>query len=172
MILFNFPIAASKILAVIFLVVISASEVEAKKLKVESERLADKHFYRQNLINLLYDNKLEYKKIFNCSSVMFEKPNNTNGIDTACVTEDDILWISISVGSRKRPISVYVCPSNTDKNVVSKLESLAYQNDEIKNGTTHRMGLTKGWVRKFENVLFSYNDKTGLKMSCWTLNRR
>ena len=32
MILFNFPIAASKILAVIFLVVISASEVEAKKL--------------------------------------------------------------------------------------------------------------------------------------------
>ena len=170
--LFNFSVAASKVLTIIFLVATSTSGVDAKNLGVESEILADRHFYRQSLIDLLYNNKLEYKKIFSCNSVVFEKSNNTNGIDTACVTDDDILWISISVGSKKRPTSVYVCPTKIDKIIISKLVSLAHQNNEIKNGTTYRMGLTKGWVRKFENVLFSYSDETGLKMSCWALNRR
>lgn len=160
------------ILALSLLLYFSASEVDAKNLKTESEKLADHYFYRKSLIKLLYDNKLEYKALFECKSVMFEKPNDKNGLDTACVTDSDILWISISVGSKGRPSSVYVCPTKTQDEIVFKLKSLAYEHSQIRNGTTFRMGLTNGWLRKFENVLFSYRQETGVNMSCWTLNRR
>ena len=149
-----------------------ASTGMSKDLKEQSEILADKHFYRQKLIKLLYDNELEYRELFNCKNILFEQLKDDGGIDTSCITETDLLWISISIGPRKRPSSVYVCPSAHQEGLETKLRNLAYDSDEIKNGIIYRMGLSKGWLRKFENVFFISDHQTGVKLNCWTLNRR
>ena len=155
-----------------FFLSMSSSLCIAKELKGKSEDLANKYFYRQDLIKLLYDNDLEYKKLFNCQSVMLEKPNDKGGIDTACVTETDILWISISIGPRRRPSSVYVCPTKRQDTVIEMLISLSYETNTTNNGIKYRMGKTNGWLKKFENVLFSYNAESGINVSCWDLIRR
>ena len=157
-------------LIVTFILIAYAPFAVAKELKSQTEQIADQNYYRQGLISLLYDIDIDYRSSFNCNSIMFEKPNDKGAIDAACVTETDILWISTSMGPKRRLGSAYVCPTKQDNNLIKKLKNLSYENKEMSNGTEYRMGLTNGWFRKFENILVILDQ--GLSLSCWSISRR
>jgi len=149
-----------------------ASVSAAQELTSQAEQLANQNYYRENLISLLYDNDMDYRSAFNCTGVMFEKPNDNGAVDAGCMNDADILWISMTMGPRRRLSSAYVCPSTQDRFLVEELKGLSSENDKLENGaTTYRMGLTNGWLRKFENVFVTMNQG-GMSLSCWSLNRR
>ena len=149
-----------------------ASISVAQELTSQAEQLANQNYYRENLISLLYDIDMDYRSAFNCTGVMFEKPNDNGAVDAACIKDADILWISMVMGPRRRLSNAYVCPTTQDRYLVEELKGLSSENNQLENGaTTYRMGLTNGWLRKFENVFVTMNQG-GLSLSCWSLNRR
>ena len=143
----------------------------AKELTSQAEQLANQNYYRKSLIELLYDNDMDYRSAFDCTSVMFEMPNDENAIDAACVTNIDVLWISTSMGPKQRLGSAYVCPTKQDDILIKKLKTLAYENEKIPNGIQYYMGRTDGWLRDFENIL-AIIDVDNMPLSCWSLLRR
>ena len=159
-------------IAALFFTITPTSFALAKELKLQSEEIADQSYYRQNLITLLYDKDIDYRTSFKCESVMFEKPNDKGAIDTACVTGTDILWISTTMGPKRRLSSAYVCPTKQDNSLIKKLQNLSYEKDNLAGGASqYRMGLTNGWFRKFENIFVMLN-MNGVSLTCWSLNRR
>lgn len=155
-----------------FLIAVSPICTLANELSADIESIANRYFYRSELISLLYDNDLNYREIFKCSSIMFEKPNDSGGIDAACATKTDFVWISISIGPKQRPSSVYACPTKELNQLGESLVESAYDSKNIKNGKIYEMGLTNGWLRKFENVFFRGKVENEYFLQCWTLNRR
>jgi hypothetical protein len=143
----------------------------AKEITSQVEELANQNYYRKSLISLLYDNEIDYRSAFDCTSVMFEVPNDRNAIDAACVTDFDVLWISTSMGPKQRLGSAYVCPTKQDDILIKKLKTLAYESDETPNGIQYYMGRTDGWLRDFENIL-AIIVADNMSLSCWSLLRR
>jgi hypothetical protein len=148
-----------------------SSAASAQGVSNRAEEIAQTHYHKKALVSLLYDRDQDYRSAFNCESVLIEKPNDDGGIDATCITKEDVLWISTSMGPNRRLDSAYVCPTKQMGDIVSDLIEMAYDSKSISRGTVYNMGVTDGWLRDFVNRFVVMNiDDT--QLSCWDIGRR
>lgn len=147
----------------------------SQSLSTDAAEFADKHFFRESLIDLLYDNDLDFEQHFQCESVMFKRSDRAGGFEATCFTDDVfILHIKANVDSKGRPNRVYVCPDDVQGRLpnsaeIDKIKLLAIDREELENATMFFMGYSRSWLRKFVNILVENEDSD---FFCWELLRR
>ena len=147
----------------------------APNLDKNVELIADKHYFRQQAIELLYDKKLNYEKAFSCKKVA----ENVSGpkLDVVCASDigKDVFTLTIIKAKNGYAAYVLVCPAGFDRLDPYNIIPNAFENDKTNfggySGNSYYMGRTNGWIKDFENILLTA-DMGFSKMSCWGLNKR
>lgn len=152
-----------------------STALAAPALPKSVEQIANKHYFREEAIILLYDKNVNYEKAFSCKKIMHQKNDIRTDALCASTTTKDVFTLTILDGKKGYPGYVLVCPAGFDQQDPYEIVSYAFQTDEVNfqgsNGMSYYMGRTNGWIKDFENI-FLTADMGFTKMSCWGLNKR
>ena len=174
MLAINFLKVFLTLVPVVLLSLQTTNAIAAPEIPKAVEQVADKHYFRQEAISLLYDKKHDYVNAFNCLNVM----DSVSGprIDVICTSADtNVLTLSMVLENNAYPIYVMVCPAGFDDLDPFKIAQYAFIIEPTEfngdKGTSHYMGRSNGWIKDFENI-FLTADLGFVKSSCWALNKR
>ena len=160
-----------------FLSLQTTDAIAAPEIPKAVEQIADKHYFRQEAISLLYDKKHDYVKAFNCDNVMdLSDAANGSRLDVICLrANNSVLNLSIVLKNNAYPVYVMVCPAGFDDLDPFEIVQYAFVIEPTEfngdMGTSHYMGRSNGWIKDFENI-FLTADLGFAKSSCWALNKR
>ena len=157
-------------LAIIMLTSIS-SKASAQDIREEALKIGEAEFFLNEIVDIVFDREADYRKLLGCDSILMEHKNDDGGINSACVTSDNILWISTKMTTGNRIGSAYVCPTNQSKNSVDRLVELSFDNKSIPNGRVYHLGYTDGWRRDYVHRLAMLSID-GQLLGCWDIGRR
>jgi len=155
----------------------TTNAIAASDIPKAVEQIADKHYYRQEAISLLYDKKHNYVDAFSCENVMnLSDAANGSRLDVICHrANNSVLSLTIFLKNNSYPLYVMVCPAGFDDVDPFKIAQHAFVIEPTEfngdAGTSHYMGRTNGWIQDFENI-FLTADLGFAKSSCWALNKR
>lgn len=150
---------------------ITSNAVSAQDIRDEALRIGEAEFFVNELVGLVFDNHADYRHLFGCKSVLMEHQNENGGINSACVTHNDVLWINTSMTTRNRIGSAYVCPTSQSNSSVDRLIELSFDNKRLDNGTVYHLGYTDGWRRDYVHR-FAVLTIDGQLLGCWDIGRR
>lgn len=147
----------------------------APNLDKNVELIADKHYFRQQAIELLYDKKINYEKAFSCKKLT--ESVSGSRLDAVCAGEVGKYVVTLTVIKAKNGYAAYVlvCPAGFDQLDPYNITPKAFKKDKTNfdgySGYSYYMGRTDGWIKDFENIFLTANMGF-TKMSCWGLNKR
>jgi len=172
----------AKIISTIVLVVVSFFSIShrpalaASDLRSSVEAKANRYYNREQLLELLYDKKADYEKVFNCQTVRENIIDQNIYAVCSNISFNDVFSIQIIMNKAKRtPSYVQVCKAGFSEMDPYKMIQSAYHSEPAQipdgYGNLYYMGRTNGWVRDFEN-LFLAGITGDAVLSCWGLNKR
>ena len=145
----------------------------APKLSKDIENIANEHFFRLEAIELLYDKEVDYEKAFGCKSAGVQVDRGRT--DALCIGPGKILTLVIIRSKTGYPGYVLTCPSSFDEidpfDVAKSAHKSGPTNFHGKSGNSYYMGMTNGWIQKFENIYITA-DVGFAKVNCWGLIKR
>ena len=144
----------------------------AQDIREESLRIGKAEFFVNEIVDMVFDRKANYRQLFGCESVLMEHQNDDGGVNLACVTSDDVLWISTSMTTKNRIGSAYVCPTNQSKSSVDRLVELSFDSKALSNGRVYHLGDTDGWLRRDYVHRLAMLSIDGQLLGCWSVGRR
>ena len=143
----------------------------SQDIRSEAVQIGEDEFYSGEIVDLVFGGESDYRKIFNCQSILLERNNNKGGIDSSCVVDGDVLLISTSMGPEGRLESAYICPVDQSPRTVERLIGLSFESSKLSNGTLYNLGYTDGWRRDYINRLAVLTIE-GQRIGCWDIGRR
>lgn len=150
---------------------VMSNAVSAQDIRDEALRIGEAEFFVNELVGIVFDKQADYRHLLGCESVLMEQKNEDGGINSACVTSNEVLWLSTSMTTGNRIGSAYVCPTNQSKSSVERLIELSFDSKSLPNGTVYHLGYTDGWRRDYVHrlAMLSINDQL---LGCWDIGRR
>jgi hypothetical protein len=145
--------------------------VSAQEIKKEALRIGEYEFFVNEIVEMVFNPEVDYRKLLSCNAVLMEYQNDEGGITAACVRSDNILWINTRLTTKNRIGSVYVCPGNQLKNSVDRLIELSFERKPLSNGMIYNLGYTNGWRRDYVHRLAILTIQ-GEVLACWDIGRR
>lgn len=172
----------AKIISTVVLVLVSFFSIShrpalaASDLRSSVEAKANRYYHREELLELLYDKRADYEKIFNCQTVRENIIDQNIYAVCANVSFNNVFSIQIIMHKAKRtPSYVQVCKAGFSEMDPYKLIQSAYESKPAQmpdvSGNFYYMGRSNGWARDFEN-LFLAGISGDAFLSCWALNKR
>jgi hypothetical protein len=165
----------SKFLEILTLVSIMMTSMSvaasAQDIQDEALRIGETEFFVNEILDLVFDQRADYREILDCNTVLMEQKNDDGGVNAACVTSSNVLWVSTRMTINNQIGSVYVCPVNQSQSSVDRLIELSFETKPLSNGEIHNLGYTDGWRRNYVHRLAMLNFDGGV-LGCWDIARR
>lgn len=158
-----------KLAAAVF--IFTSGVASAQDIREEALKIGEAEFFVNEIVDMVFDRKADYRQLLGCESVLMEHKNDDGGLNSACVTSDDILWISTQMTTKNRIGSAYVCPTDQSKSSVDRLIELSFENKTISRGRLYHLGYTDGWRRDYVHRL-AILEIEGQMLGCWDIGRR
>lgn len=168
--IFNLKFLEHLTLASIIMTSMSAA-ASAQDIQDEALRIGEAEFFVNEIIELVFNQHTNYREILDCNTIMMEQNNDDGGVNAACVTSSNILWVSTRMTTNNQVGSVYVCPVNQSQSSVERLIELSFETKPLSNGEIHNLGYTDGWRRNYVHRLAMLNFDGGV-LGCWDIARR
>lgn len=169
----SWPTKVLPSLMLVSFLLLASPTFAAPDLTKSVESIADDHYFRKELIELLYDKHVDYEKAFSCTKL--NELTSGSRIDALCNNKSDVFVLTIVLADNSYAGYVTVCAAGITGLDPYNLAESAYKSDstnfEIEKRNTYHMGRTNGWIKDFEN-LFLTVEMPGLTNSCWALNKR